>query len=242
MLGLQESREGLSPSGDGDWVSLSVFSAPPRSQWPFWKRFFPPAGRIVDREASVGSPVAPCKCSASSAAGDFPDSGGSWSALAGGWSGTGRQPRLVPGGTARHLCAPRRAGSAAFVPPALGSPQPQRPRRAPRQLGTRQRSGLAARRRRRPRSCSRPRRRRDPGPGPARPHPSCREASVPRGTPSSAKEPLPTRILFRIKTFIYFFCFVSQSVSSKECRTLQTNLAFFAFTDCFLQFRRMLQT
>lgn len=52
------------------------------------------------------------------------------------------------------------------------------------------------------------------------------------------KNPFRTRILFRIKTL---FCFVSQSVSSKECRTLRTNLVFFPFTD-FLQSRRMLQT
>lgn len=59
----------------------------------------------------------------------------------------------------------------------------------------------------------------------------CRVASArtpPRGDPSSAKEPLLTRIVIRIKTL--FFCFVSQNVSSKECKTLQTNLAFLAFS------------
>lgn len=44
------------------------------------------------------------------------------------------------------------------------------------------------------------------------------------------KNPFLTRILFRIKTL---FLFVSQNVSSKECRTLKTNLVFFAFTDFF---------
>lgn len=50
------------------------------------------------------------------------------------------------------------------------------------------------------------------------------------------KNPFYTRILFRIKT-LFFFCFVSQNVSSKECRTLKTNLTiFFAFTDFFFSF------
>lgn len=32
------------------------------------------------------------------------------------------------------------------------------------------------------------------------------------------------------KNFIFYFCFVSQNVSSKECKTLKTNLAFLAFS------------
>lgn len=51
--------------------------------------------------------------------------------------------------------------------------------------------------------------------------------------PLKPKNSFLTQILLRIKTLI-FFCFVSQNVSSKECRTLKTNLAFFACTGYFL--------
>lgn len=45
---------------------------------------------------------------------------------------------------------------------------------------------------------------------------------------SSQRTPFDTD-LNQNKNFI-FFCFVSQNVSSKECKTLKTNLAFLAFS------------
>lgn len=245
MLGLQQSREGLSPSGDGDvgeHLSLLRAASLPMA---ISEMLLSSSGRITGREASVERPVAPPKGLGSLCGWRFPrlrrwpvrfDGGRSW---------TGRQPARPPAALPRTCAPPAAPGSAAFVSPAPGSPQPQRPPRAPRQLGTRRRSGLAARRLRRRRR--RPSTRRAPGKAPpaaGRPRPArpVASASVPRGTPSSAKEPLPNADIIQNKNFIYFFCSVSQSVSSKECRTLKTNLAFFAFTDCLLQFRRMLQT
>lgn len=59
-------------------------------------------------------------------------------------------------------------------------------------------------------------------------------ARTPRRDRSPAKEPLLTRILIRIKTLFFFF--VSQNVSSKECKT-QNKSGIFS-----VQFCRMLQT
>lgn len=173
---------------------------------------------------------------------------------------TKRQPCLSPWRWAapapvrppRSLVPP-----AAFVSPSLGSPQPLRSPRASVAAGNQatQRAGCSASPKLRPpgapAACGRIRRApgRDARPGPSRScrvdcglRPACSASSPPPQFHADPhlrpKNPFRTRILFRIKTL---FCFVSQSVSSKECRTLRTNLVFFPFTD-FLQSRRMLQT
>lgn len=146
-----------------------------------------------------------------------------------------------------HLCAPLRvsAGSPLFLPHsalrrlcARGWPRWQ--------LGNGQPSGLAARRfqsgRRQKLRLPSPRIRRAPGraawPGLTPELEGCRglllqfaSAWTPCRPFSLAKESLLNTDIIQNK--LYFFCFVSQNVSSKECRTFKTNLAFFAFTDFF---------
>lgn len=173
--------------------------------------------------------------------------------MTGGRSWTRRPPCLSSWrGRPAPVRPPPRLAPAAFVSPALSSPQPLRPLPASVAAGNQaaQRAGRSASPKLRPPGApaALPRIRRVPGRA-ARPGPSwsCRVAaacSVSSPPPQFHADPhlrpknlFRTRILFRIKTL--FFCFLS--VSSKECRTLKTNLVFFSFTG-FLQFRRMLQT
>lgn len=169
--------------------------------------------RIKDREASAESPVAPRKCSTPSAAGDFPGYGVSWSALAGGWSGTGRQPACPWRGCPTPVRPPpRRAGCLCFS--ALGSPQPPRP---PRLRGSWEPGGAAGWPSASPASPRLQPPERSPG-SRARPRQAPAELQGGLGLPGRSppprfheephlrpKNPFRTRILFRIKTFIYFF-------------------------------------
>lgn len=162
--------------------------------------------RITDREASAESPAAPRKCSAPSAAGDLPGYGVSRSARAGGWWGQeGGPPGPWRGCPTPVRPPPRRVGCLCFSRARL----PAAPAPAPGSAAAGKQAARRAgpRRRRRLRGCSRPSVRPAPGPGPARPRRAAGRPRPARGTPSSAKEPLPNADVIQNKNFYLFFLF-----------------------------------
>lgn len=186
-----------SPPADGDWGRPPVSSEPPRSGGRTRSAPFLPPPDNGPRSIRGGgwllpeSGRHPRRC---------PRSRREPVRFVGGrsWPG-GKTARLVPGGAARHLCAPRRAAPRRpplFLPHRLRSPA-RRPR------GSWEPGGAAGR----PGSPPPPR----PGlPAAGRPRPAAppRFHAEPHLRP---KNPFRTRVLLRIKTlFIYFFCSVSQ--------------------------------